>query len=64
MGRKLLSSVQYSINSTTVFDLIGARGAYINLFSTTSAKKIVKWAIISENKVKSQEKDCQVGDNK
>ena len=23
----------------TVFDLIGARGAYVNLFSTTSAKR-------------------------
>ena len=48
----------------TVFDLIGARGAYINLFSTTSAKKFVKWAIINENKVKCQEKDRQLGNNK
>ena len=36
----------------TIFDLIGAWGAYVNLFSTTSArlsssidKEIVKWAI-------------------
>ena len=49
-------------NSNTVFDLITARGAYINLFSTTIAKR--SWAIISENKVKSQEKDRQVGDDK
>ena len=35
-------------NIDTLFDLIGARGAYVNLFST--------------NKVKSQEKDRQVGD--
>ena len=25
--------------TNTVFDLIGARGAYVNLFSTTSAKR-------------------------
>ena len=46
----------------TVFDLIGARGAYVNLFSTTRAKR--SWAKISENKVKIQDKDRQVGDNK
>ena len=40
-------------NAYTVFDLIGARGAYLNFFS-----------IINENKETSQEKDRQVGDNK
>ena len=27
------------VNKNTVFDRIGARGAYVNLFSTTSAKR-------------------------
>ena len=30
---------QVSCTQVTVFDLIGARGAYVNLFSTTSAKR-------------------------
>ena len=28
-------SIQHILKLTTVFDLIGARGAYVNLFSTT-----------------------------
>ena len=28
-----------TLKEDTVFDLIGARGAYVNLFSTTSAKR-------------------------
>ena len=57
-------STYVDITVHTVFDLISARGAYVNLFSTTSCQKIVKWAIISEIKVKGQEKDRQVGNDK
>ena len=32
-------TVYYTMYMYTVFDLIGARGAYVNLFSTTSAKR-------------------------
>ena len=45
----------------TVFDLIGARGKFV-LYHY--CQKIIKWAIISENKVNSQEKDRQVGNDK
>ena len=36
-----LSCIVYKVArfEYTVFDLIGARGAYVNLFSTTSAKR-------------------------
>ena len=29
----------YTLFTITLFDLIGARGAYVNLFSTPSAKR-------------------------
>ena len=32
-------TMYYTMYMYTVFDLIGTRGAYVNLFSTTSAKR-------------------------